>query len=145
MTAAERERLALLAEECGEVVKAIGKTPADIAGRVIRCGPRNVGVLFERDPNTGRVVPTPALAALEQLLADTGASVLVCDPLAELHNAEENDNTAMRSIIASICPASLAGCCSTAVSGTCATALIPRSLTEFWRVRDTLRRRTGRS
>ncbi len=79
-------------------LKAIQKTPADIAGKVIRCGPRTIGTLFERDNNTGRIVPTKALEALEHLLMETGADALVCDPLAELHNAEENDNTAMRSV-----------------------------------------------
>ena len=81
-------------------LKAIQKAPADIAGKVIRCGPRTIGTLFERDNNTGRIVPTKALEALESLLMETGADALVCDPLAELHNAEENDNTAMRSVVA---------------------------------------------
>jgi RecA-family ATPase len=37
---------------------------------------------------------------LERLCEGAGAGLLVCDPLAELHNAEENDNTAMRAVIA---------------------------------------------
>ena len=75
-------------------------TGAEIADRVIRCGPHNIGTLFERDPTTGRITPTAALQQLEDLCAETGAEVLICDPLAELHNAEENDNTAMRAVIA---------------------------------------------
>lgn len=81
-------------------LKAVGKSPSDIAGKVIRCGPRSIGTLFERDNSTGRIAPTKAMEALESLLMETNADVLVCDPLAELHNAEENDNTAMRSVIA---------------------------------------------
>jgi hypothetical protein len=80
---------------------AVQRTPRDLAGRVIRCGPHDVGTLFERDANTGRVVATMAMERLEALIADTGAQVLVCDPLAELHNVEENDNTAMRAVVAS--------------------------------------------
>jgi hypothetical protein len=77
------------------------KLPGDaIRNRVIRCGPHDVGTLFERDAKTGRVTPTPALAALEALVESSGADVLICDPLAELHNAEENDNTAMRAVVA---------------------------------------------
>jgi len=76
------------------------RTPRDIAGRVIRCGPHDVGTLFERDHATGRVQATIAMGALERLLVDSGASALICDPLAELHNAEENDNTAMRAVVA---------------------------------------------
>jgi hypothetical protein len=77
-----------------------GRKPADIAGKVIRCGPTTIGTLFERHADTGRIVPTAALEALERLLMETQAGVLFCDPLAELHNCEENDNTAMRAVIA---------------------------------------------
>lgn len=74
-------------------------TPDSLQGRVIRCGPSTIGTLFERD-QAGRIQPTPAMEALERLCMETQADVLVCDPLAELHNAEENDNTAMRAVIA---------------------------------------------
>ena len=77
-----------------------GLAPRDIARRVIRCGPHDVGTLFERDGSTGRVLPTNAMATLERLLIDSRAEALICDPLAELHNAEENDNTAMRAVVA---------------------------------------------
>lgn len=81
-------------------LRASGRKPADVAGQVIRCGPESIGTLFERHPDTGRIVPTAAMEALEALCKESGADVLVCDPLAELHNAEENDNTAMRAVIA---------------------------------------------
>lgn len=76
------------------------KRPADIAEKVIRCGPSTIGTLFERNHDTGRIIATEAMQALEDLCMETGADVLICDPLAELHNAEENDNTAMRAVIA---------------------------------------------
>lgn len=80
-------------------------TAADLAGnavmpRIVRCGPHDVGTLFERDPSTGRIVETNAMTTLDKLVEERGAAVLICDPLAELHNAEENDNTAMRSVVA---------------------------------------------
>lgn len=81
-------------------LKAAGKTPADIGDRIVRCGPETIGTLFERDPVTGRITPTPAMDRLEALCQETSADVLICDPLAELHNAEENDNTAMRAVVA---------------------------------------------
>lgn len=81
-------------------LKAANKTPADIGDRIVRCGPETIGTLFERDPVTGRITPTPAMDRLEALCQETGADVLICDPLAELHNAEENDNTAMRAVVA---------------------------------------------
>jgi hypothetical protein len=81
-------------------IQAQGAKGADLAGRIIRCGPHNIGTLFERDPATGRITPTAAMEQLEAMAIESGADVIICDPLAELHNAEENDNTAMRAVIA---------------------------------------------
>ena len=67
---------------------------------VIRVGPEGVGTLFTRDPDTGIVTPTQAMEDLKKLVAEQDIDCLIVDPLAELHNAEENDNTAMRSILA---------------------------------------------
>jgi hypothetical protein len=69
--------------------------------RIIRCGPYNVGTLFARDQATGQIQPTQALDELEKMCMETQADVLICDPLAELHDSEENDNTAMRQVVAS--------------------------------------------
>jgi hypothetical protein len=80
-------------------LKASGHDP-DVMQQIIRCGPEDVGTLFERDQATGRITPTAAMAQLEELCVSIAADVLFCDPLAELHNAEENDNTAMRAVVA---------------------------------------------
>jgi hypothetical protein len=54
-----------------------------------------------RPPRETNVSPDHQLVRqLEALCVESGADLLVCDPLAELHNAEENDNTAMRAVIA---------------------------------------------
>jgi len=79
---------------------AAGFDGTEVMPRIVRCGPNEVGTLFERNPNTGRVVETEAMQELERICEEAGAGLLVCDPLAELHNAEENDNTAMRAVIA---------------------------------------------
>lgn len=84
----------------GAALKASETPVAAVSNRVIRCGPNDIGTLFARDPNTGAIAPTAAMQALEALCVNSGADVLFCDPLAELHNAEENDNTAMRAVIA---------------------------------------------
>jgi hypothetical protein len=68
--------------------------------RIIRCGPYNVGTLFARDPHTGQINPTQAMQELERICMEEQADLLVCDPLAELHDSEENDNTAMRQVVA---------------------------------------------
>ena len=59
-----------------------------------------IGTLFVRDGGTGEVKPTAAMDTLEQAIVESGASVLFVDPLAELHDVDENDNTGMRAVVA---------------------------------------------
>jgi AAA domain len=75
-------------------------TPAEIAGKVIRAGPTGVGMLFVRDTETGEVFATAAMARLRLLLEERKPDLLIADPLAEVHGADENDNTALRQIVA---------------------------------------------
>lgn len=56
--------------------------------------------LVRTEPAHRKITPTAAMEALETYCHEKGADILVCDPLAELHNAEENDNTAMRTVVA---------------------------------------------
>jgi len=79
---------------------AIGHIDRSAIRNVIRIGPEGVGTLFQRDPDTGVVTPTKAMEDLKALVAEQQIDCVIVDPLAELHNAEENDNTAMRSILA---------------------------------------------
>ena len=76
--------------------------PTDIQGNVITAGPNGVGTLLEVDTETGFVSDTPAMQALRELLGEYEPDVLIVDPLAELHTAPENDNTALRSVIAAL-------------------------------------------
>ncbi len=82
------------------VLRQFDATPAAIAGKLVRVGPSGIGTLFARDPETGDVLPTPAMTRLRALIAKRLPAILVADPFAELHDAEENDNTAIRRIIA---------------------------------------------
>jgi hypothetical protein len=75
-------------------------TPDAIAGKLVRVGPSGIGTLFARDPDTGDVLPTPAMTRLRALIAKRLPAILVADPFAELHDAEENDNTMVRRIVA---------------------------------------------
>lgn len=81
-------------------VGASGAIPKEALKSVIRVGPEGVGTLFQRDPDTGEVTPTDALDDLKALIIEQQADYLFVDPLAELHTADENDNTSMRSILA---------------------------------------------
>lgn len=76
------------------------RDPGDLEGNLIRIGPNATGTLLRRDPMTGRLVFTAAMRALEQQIQETLPDVLILDPLVELHDAEENDNTALRAIMA---------------------------------------------
>lgn len=74
--------------------------PANLGDRIIRCGPEDIGTLIELDAATGTYVFTPAWEALEYLIERFRPDVIILDPLVELHTAEENDNTALRAVIA---------------------------------------------
>lgn len=65
----------------------------------MRTGPQTIGTLLTRD-DRGTMQLTPALGRLEQLTAERQPAMLIVDPLAELHTADENDSTALRAVIA---------------------------------------------
>jgi hypothetical protein len=77
-------------------------TPADIKGKVIRVGPSKIGTLFVVDTKTGVISNTPAMDRLRGLIEARKPAMLIADPLAEPHTAEENDNRAMRAVIAEL-------------------------------------------
>jgi RecA-family ATPase len=62
-------------------------------------GPSTIGTLLER-ADDGKVRFTAAMDKLHELLTIFRPVMLIVDPLAELHNCEENGNTALRAIIA---------------------------------------------
>jgi hypothetical protein len=82
------------------ILRQMGKVPADLRGRFIRVGPRGVGTLIERDPSTGRTYATPAMERINDLIEEHKPDLVVFDPLVELHNSEENDNGALRAVMA---------------------------------------------
>jgi len=81
------------------VLRQFNAKPESVRGRVIRVSPPGVGTLFERN-DKGEILPTAAMAQLRNLIAERRPAMLIADPFAELHNAEENDNTAIRAILA---------------------------------------------
>src|SRR5271163_4518734 len=76
------------------VLRQFDTTPGALAGKLVRVGPSGIGTLFAREPDTGDVLPTPAMTRLRALIAERLPAILVADPFAELQDAEENDNTA---------------------------------------------------
>jgi AAA domain len=80
-------------------LRQFGARPADIKNKLYRIGPSTIGTLLERCDD-GRVRFTPAMDTLHTLIRMKRPVMFIVDPLAELHNCEENDNTALRAIIA---------------------------------------------
>lgn len=78
----------------------LGKTPHEVSGRIVRCGPAGVGTLIDVDAVTGGMRFTRAWEAIEALIREHKPDVLALDPLVELHSADENDNTALRAVVA---------------------------------------------
>lgn len=81
-------------------LRQFGAAPASIGDRVIRCGPTGVGTLLQRDALLGEMINTAAFDALKAMIEAHRPDVLMLDPLVELHTAVENDNSALRLVIA---------------------------------------------
>ena len=76
------------------------RQPRDLGTRVVRIGPSATGTLLRRDPITGRLTFTKAMTALEEQIEQRKPDVVILDPMVELHDAEENDNMALRAVMA---------------------------------------------
>lgn len=74
--------------------------PHDLTGMVRIIGPASIGTLVHRDAVSGFTTATDAMAALEAMIAEYKPDAVFLDPLVELHTAEENDNTGLRSVVA---------------------------------------------
>ena len=77
-----------------------GHTSGDLVRQVIQVGAVGVGTLFDYDAIGNRLRPTPAFEALEKRICQDRPDVLILDPLAELHTADENSNTHLRAVTA---------------------------------------------
>ena len=75
-------------------------TPDTIAPNLMLVGPHDIGTLIERDV-TGRIHLTAAMEELSALITEFKPDVVFLDPLVELHTSDENDNTGLRSVVAS--------------------------------------------
>ncbi len=74
--------------------------PADLAGRLAILGPTRVGTLLQTARDGTLLVNTPVMDKLEAFVTEFRPDVLILDPFVELHAAEENDNTAIRAVLA---------------------------------------------
>jgi RecA-family ATPase len=83
-----------------------GKTPDDVKGKIELISPKQVGTLLRRESiaETGesKLVYTGTLISLERRVAAFKPDILILDPLVELHDIGENENTAMRAFMADL-------------------------------------------
>ena len=82
------------------VLRHVGSSPQDIRGQVVRIGPNHIGTLMNRDEHTGVVTFTPAMDQMEARITAMKPDILMLDPLVEIHDSPENDNVALKSIVA---------------------------------------------
>jgi len=78
----------------------MGRSPKELSGKVVRIGTNSIGTLLTSDPDTRSVRATEAMAILEDRIAVERPDVLMLDPLVELHECEENDNSSVRGVMA---------------------------------------------
>jgi hypothetical protein len=78
----------------------LGTTPKELLENLILVGPHEVGTLLGTDRAGGVLVNTEAMDELEQVIGDTKPDTVYLDPFVELHDVEENDNTAIRAVLA---------------------------------------------
>ena len=76
------------------------RTPFDVMENVTILGPENVGALLALDANGQVLLKTQVMEELERYIEEERPDVLILDPFVELHGAEENDNTAVRRVLA---------------------------------------------
>lgn len=68
--------------------------------RLAILGPQGIGTLLHMTPDGRLLVNTPVMDRLEEWVEAFGPDVLILDPFVELHAEEENDNTAVRAVMA---------------------------------------------
>ncbi len=83
-------------------LRLMGRAPAEIAGRIILATPVQTALLFDRHPETGRIVETSAWHELMKAIDHHKPDALVLDPFAEIHSEDENSNIPMRGVMAKL-------------------------------------------
>ena len=78
------------------VLRWFGKTAHDLDGRLQLTTSNGLATLLGLSPETGKIERTVLYLNLIQEIASFTPDLLILDPLAELHDLQENDNTGLR-------------------------------------------------
>jgi hypothetical protein len=81
-------------------LRKMGLTSEDVRDHLLILGPSRVGTLLNTVRDGSLLVNTPVLDKIEDYIQAFRPHVLMLDPFVELHQAEENDNTAIRAVMA---------------------------------------------
>jgi hypothetical protein len=73
---------------------------AQIMKNVAILSPERIGTLVQIGPNGRTLVNTPVMDTMREWVIARRPDVLFLDPFVELHGSEENDNTAIRAVMA---------------------------------------------
>jgi len=82
------------------ICRQLGRTPAEVMKNLALVGPSTTGALLSFDHQFGVLANTQAMNELEEFISEYKPDVVMLDPFVELHAAEENDNTAVRAVMA---------------------------------------------
>ncbi len=81
-------------------LRRLGRSPADLMENLVLVGPTGSGALLTLDRSTGALINTPAMDQLETAIMESKPDILFLDPMVELHDRDENDNSAVRGVLA---------------------------------------------
>jgi len=82
------------------VLRQFDHSPKDIAHKIMRVMPEGNGALIRYDDDVRTWRFTDLMGDLEQHVMTFRPDVIMLDPFSELHDADENDNTAVRAVVA---------------------------------------------
>lgn len=82
------------------IFRQFGAVPSDTGDRLAILGPHRVGTLLTLNQDGTLMMNTPVMDRLEEFVSEFKPDVIMLDPFVELHAAEENDNTAIRAVMA---------------------------------------------
>jgi nucleotide-binding universal stress UspA family protein len=82
------------------IARQMGLPTSTIMENLTILGPETIGTLLKMTADGRLLVNTPVMDAIEEWLDECPQDVLILDPFVELHGEEENDNTAVRAVMA---------------------------------------------
>jgi hypothetical protein len=82
------------------IARQLGVPTSAIMQNLTILGPETVGTLLKMTADGRLLVNTPVMDAIDEWLDECPQDVLILDPFVELHGEEENDNTAVRAVMA---------------------------------------------